>query len=79
MLDQAAIQQQQLAEVLEARAEEKKALAEALARVRELELSAAAALGLSAAGGRAAVSQRYHRVFHINPQAFPWFRCVVPL
>jgi len=50
MLDQAAIQQQQLAEVLEARAEEKKALAEALARVRELELSAAAALGLSAAG-----------------------------
>ena len=55
MLDQAAIQQQQLAEVLEARAEEKKALAEALARVRELELSAAsvAALGLStaAAGG----------------------------
>ena len=54
MLDQAAIQQQQLAEVLEARAEEKKALAEALARVRELELSAAAALGLSAAGGRAA-------------------------
>jgi hypothetical protein len=54
MLDQAALQQQQLAEVLEARAEEKNALAEALARVRELELSAAAALGLSAAGGRAA-------------------------
>ena len=25
------------------------------------------------------MSQRYHRVFHINPQAFPWFRCVVPL
>jgi hypothetical protein len=30
--------------------------------------------------GRGVVlSQRYHRVFHINPQAFPWCRCVVPL
>jgi hypothetical protein len=25
------------------------------------------------------VSQRYHQVFHINPQASPWCRCVVPL
>ena len=49
MPDQAAIQQQQFAEVLEARAKDKKALAEALSRVRELELSAAAALELSAA------------------------------
>ena len=29
--------------------------------------------------GGPALSQRYHRVFHINPQAFPWLRCVVPL
>ena len=44
MPDQAAIQQQQIAEVLEAPAKDKKALAEALARVSELELSAAASL-----------------------------------
>ena len=50
----AAIPKEQFAEVLEARARDKKALAEALARVRELELPAAAALELRREGGRPA-------------------------